>query len=131
MLFTHTDWPACMWLKYYLPLCREAKWLPISLWWRGKVWLKHSKVTTKFANWFHCISGGDPKAWGNGGKLVSYIILPFIAFFQLNVHLTLHLCILAQQKDNSFGVCLIMKKKSRFLCPICHLHVDLCFIVKS
>ena len=64
-----------------------------------------SQLTTKFANWFHCISGGDPKAWGNGGKL------PFIAFFQLNVHLTLHLCILAQQKDNSFGVYLIMKKK--------------------
>ena len=60
----------------------------------------------------------------------SYIILPFIAFFQLYVHLTLHLCILAWQRDNSFGVYLIMKKK-RFLCPTCHLHVDLCFIVKS
>ena len=91
----------------------------------------YSKVTTKFANWFDCISEMDQTEVGKTGKLVSYIILPFIAFFQLNVHLTLHLCILIQQKYNSFGLYLIMKKKSRFLSLICHLHVDLCFIVKS
>ena len=51
---------------------------------------------------------------GIEGKLGSYIILPFIAFFQLNVHLTLHLCILAWQRDNSFRVYLIMKKKVDF-----------------
>ena len=100
MLFTHADWPACLWLKDYLSVWREAKWLPISLWWRGKFWLKHSKVTSKFENWCDCISDCCPSAEGNRCKSVSYIMLPFTAFFQRNVHLTLHLCILIQQKDN-------------------------------
>ena len=45
---------------------------------------------------------------------------------------TLHLCILGQQKDVSFLECtwLYMKKK-RFLCFICNLQEDVCFIIKS
>ena len=41
-------------------------------------------------------------------------MLTFIAFFQHNVHLTLHLCILIQQKDNPSRIYLIMKNKVDF-----------------
>ena len=76
VLFTHTDWLACMWVKYYLPVWRETKWLPISLWWRGKVWLKRSKVTTKFG-----LIAFQVEA--HMSRVVSYIIFPFFAFSNL------------------------------------------------